>query len=92
MLELVTQYFSAMLANEGGILLAFLFLVILYLLYEKKELKSSLAEQRTVMTETNKTYNKTITDIILKYQQGQYDLQKSLIEIRTVLTSMERRI
>lgn len=92
MLEIVTQFFTTLLANDGGVLLAFMMLVIFYLLYEKKELKSSLSEQRVIMSEINKTYNKSINDIILKYQQGQYDLQKSLIEIKTVLSSMERKI
>lgn len=90
--ELIGTFFTTLLANESGTLLAFLFIAIGYLLWEKKETKSVLIKQNDTINELNTNYNKSINDIILKYHNGQINIVNALNEIKVVLTSMERKI
>lgn len=90
--ELISTFFTTLLANEAGTLLAFLLMVIGYLLWEKKEVRGILTKQTEMINDLNRNYNKSINDIIVKYHDGQIDMVKALNEIKVVLSSMERKI
>lgn len=90
--ELISTFFTTLLANEAGTLLAFLLMVIGYLLWEKKEVRGILTKQTDMINDLNRNYNKSINDIIVKYHDGQIDMVKALNEIKVVLSSMERKI
>lgn len=90
--ELIGTFFTTLLANEAGTLLAFLLMVIGYLLWEKKEVRGILTKQTEMINDLNRNYNKSINDIIVKYHDGQIDMVKALNEIKVVLSSMERKI
>jgi hypothetical protein len=90
--DLIGTFFTTLLANESGTLLAFLFIAICYLLWEKKESRSVLIKQNDTINELNTNYNKSINDIIMQYHDGQINIVKALNEIKIVLTSMEQKI
>lgn len=91
-MELVTELWSLVVTGAPNALNAVLLGAILYLLWEKREVRKIMNEQNETIKELHTDYVNSITKMIERYHQGNLDLITMLKEIRVVLSTMQKHI
>lgn len=91
-MELVTELWSLVVTGAPNALNAVLLSAVLYLLWEKREIRKIMNEQNERIKELHTEYVGSITKMIERYHQGNLDLITMLKEIRVVLSTMQKHI
>lgn len=91
-MELVTELWSLVITGAPNALNAVLLSAVLYLLWEKREVRKIMHEQNERIKELHTEYVSSITKMIERYHQGNLDLITMLKEIRVVLSTMQKHI
>lgn len=91
-MELVTELWSLVVTGAPNALNAVLLSAVLYLLWEKREIRKIMHEQNERIKELHTEYVSSITKMIERYHQGNLDLITMLKEIRVVLSTMQKHI
>lgn len=91
-MELVTELWSLVVTGAPNALNAVLLSAVLYLLWEKREIRKIMNEQNERIKELHTEYVSSITKMIERYHQGNLDLITMLKEIRVVLSTMQKHI
>lgn len=91
-MELVTELWTLVVTGAPNALNAVLLGAILYLLWEKREVRKIMNEQNETIKELHTDYVNSITKMIERYHQGNLDLITMLNEIRVVLSTMQKHI
>lgn len=91
-MELVTELWTLVVTGAPNALNAVLLGAILYLLWEKREVRKIMNEQNETIKELHTDYVNSITKMIERYHQGNLDLITMLKEIRVVLSTMQKHI
>lgn len=91
-MEIVTAIWDLVVSGAPNALNAVLMGAVLYLLYEKREVRKIVEEQNATINNLHSEYVESITKMIDRYHQGNLDLITMLKEIRVVLSTMQKHI
>lgn len=91
-MEIVTAIWDLVVSGAPNALNAVLMGAVLYLLYEKREVRKIVEEQNATINNLHSEYVDSITKMIDRYHQGNLDLITMLKEIRVVLSTMQKHI
>lgn len=91
-MEIVTAIWDLVVSGAPNALNAVLMGAVLYLLWEKREVRKIVEEQNDTINNLHSEYVDSITKMIDRYHQGNLDLITMLKEIRVVLSTMQKHI
>lgn len=91
-MEFAQQIMALIASGSSEALNAFMFGVIVYLLWDRNKLSEQMKEAQDKVDATKDEYVKAIERVLDKYHDGNIEIVQALHEIQIVLATMQRTL